>query len=726
MSDLLRLGRRIADLEDQLHAAVTAPQLAYSSIPDGAIDQTVSVPTEEVDADGNVIYRTEVASRFGMQDDGSNTVVSFTGPTPPRPVGHTVTAGPESLSVEWFGEFEDRIEPYMDHDYVAVHVGTTAGFAPMAATLKGTIRAWQGEALSVPLSPGTYFVSLVAVSAAGIWSAPSPYAEGAPVSVLQRLTDVEAEAAAARALAIAADNKAIAAQADATTALTAANGVSQIHYATVAPAPSDGKDGDTWYVRAAGSQAITAVYEKVSGSWSERRLTSAVIDSLDAGKITTGTLAAGASITTGSASGTHTVLGASALQVWRPDPDGVPQVTASFGGATADEMRFVDSVTGLERAAISSDGTVRADTVDADVLLTQGESVRDLLSELPRGLQRVHQVPNGDRSISYTTTRGEYGVSRVICPVTPGRTYRVTLDGIINMTTLGASTNNCETRLRYTTDGTAPLITSAVMAQSFKRWYISLAGEFKPIFASSIIRIPAGCTTLQVASTIKANTPGAVFQAKSQAGYAWTMMVEDLGVDWDGLADDGAITAAGGGGGETPPDNTNPVTRTVQYGISASRSWKGSSVSDDNGYLRHGVYSSTQRSMLAFHSQMLSDMPGATISRVRVRLKAEHWYNNNGGATNVGAHSYTTLPSGFSRLTTYTQTIPTWTSKTGVQWFDLPSSWFAGINGSSPNGVIRGLTFGDGDSGISNYGYFNGDPSSAASVRPIIEVTFTK
>ena len=281
MGALERLADRLNQLEATVSALSGTPQLAASSIVQGAISQTELVDSGEVDDLGVTVYTEREVSRYGLQPDGSNTLVVLDGPRPPRPTMPHVTGGPGFLSVEWTGEFEDRTEAYADHDYVAVHVGDTAGFTPNAGTLAASIRSLSGESVVVHVDPGTWFVSLVAVSQAGIWSEPAPFTTGEPgtasgVDVTARemaqaaqdaadaaatqAVDAKARAAESRALAAAvsaaanlADGRAIEAAMRADVVLVSADGKTRITYSRNPPGNAGGRSGDTWFqVDAAG------------------------------------------------------------------------------------------------------------------------------------------------------------------------------------------------------------------------------------------------------------------------------------------------------------------------------------------------------------------------------------------------------------------------------------------------------------------------------------------
>lgn len=265
--EVSRLAARLAGIERQV-SSLSAPRLAHSSIVDGAVDQVETVDTGDIDELGNPVFREQLVSRYGRQPDGSNTLVVLDGPQPPRPVAPTVTGGPGFLAVAWNGQFEDREEPYLDHDYVAVHASQTEGFVPHAGTLVASIRSTVGESLAVPISEGTWHVSLVAVAQSGRWSEPAPYTEGEPgtasgvdvtaremAAAAQSAADVAARRAAeSRALADEvsaaanlADNRAIEALMFGTTSFLSADGKTRVTYSLDPPNGAGGSVGDTWF-----------------------------------------------------------------------------------------------------------------------------------------------------------------------------------------------------------------------------------------------------------------------------------------------------------------------------------------------------------------------------------------------------------------------------------------------------------------------------------------------
>jgi hypothetical protein len=98
-------------------------------------------------------------------------------------------------------------------------------------------------------------------------------------------------------------------------ALQAANGKSAVTYSLADPQAGvvGTRAGDVWFTRTAAG-LITAQWEWDGDSWEPRLFTDALFTTITAGKIATGTLAAGVSITAGNPAGNRLVLSATGIQ----------------------------------------------------------------------------------------------------------------------------------------------------------------------------------------------------------------------------------------------------------------------------------------------------------------------------------------------------------------------------------------------------------------------------
>ncbi|NHN55766.1 hypothetical protein G9U51_08250 [Calidifontibacter sp. DB0510] len=336
-----RLAREIADLR-KAQAAQNAPQLAASSIEDGAI--------EAYDRDG------QLTLRVGLQHDGTHTNAVLAGPPPPAPAGLTATGGQLSATATWDGTFVGGAVAPMDLARIEVHTTTAAVLlpdtGPGSQTRVGTIEAPAGASVTFAAAPGEVWVWLVARSQAGKVSPPAGPAKVTVTSAVdpaifaqltkdleaararladaeQRLTAAQAELDAndgriTQALAdIAANKTAIsdamaglaaaqvdlyqpggtvdqikttltAAQVTADAAQTTASGKNQILWSTAdAPVSAAGtRTGDVWnkYVLAGNKTTIVASWTSDGTSWKPSGISETYVPQIAIGTGTYGEL----------------------------------------------------------------------------------------------------------------------------------------------------------------------------------------------------------------------------------------------------------------------------------------------------------------------------------------------------------------------------------------------------------------------------------------------------
>lgn len=171
------LADEINGLKKQVAGIANKPQLAHSSIEDGAVD--------EYDADGTLV------SSIGRQFDGTHVAVSLAGPTPPTPTAPTVAPRIGGLTVRWNGAFVDAdgatdilIVAPQDFSRVEVHASTDPAFtAEFADTLLGTIETPRGTDVPVSLPHGTYYVRLVTRTLSGKRGEASAVSSGVVVPI---------------------------------------------------------------------------------------------------------------------------------------------------------------------------------------------------------------------------------------------------------------------------------------------------------------------------------------------------------------------------------------------------------------------------------------------------------------------------------------------------------------------------------------------------------------
>lgn len=163
MSAIDDLARRLARLEKQQLAA-SSPQLAYSSIENGALrahDDTLGETMQ-----------------IGLQWDGTYAPTVSRGPIPPTPSNPIVGDATEAIIVGWDGTFTDGNVAPMDFLRVDVHIGTVDTFTPDHTNRYATFASPSGGTTGIHLAYGTYWVKLVCWTLAGKVSLPSVAIEG--------------------------------------------------------------------------------------------------------------------------------------------------------------------------------------------------------------------------------------------------------------------------------------------------------------------------------------------------------------------------------------------------------------------------------------------------------------------------------------------------------------------------------------------------------------------
>lgn len=165
------IGRELHQLRTRLEQAERSARLSHASL-----DGTAITVKDTAGA---------VRGAIGMQPDGTLGIIAVDGPPPGAPTAPVVTPSIGGLRIVWDGALADGSTLPADFDHVAVHVSTTDGFTPSAATFVGTITK-SGDGGMLPVTPLPYtahYVVLTAVNSSGIAGPPSAQTTATPVQV---------------------------------------------------------------------------------------------------------------------------------------------------------------------------------------------------------------------------------------------------------------------------------------------------------------------------------------------------------------------------------------------------------------------------------------------------------------------------------------------------------------------------------------------------------------
>lgn len=752
--EVRRLAAEIAGLRKEVRAATTTQQLGYSSIENGGrILIKDSAGREVMDIGGN--------------PDGSFGATPRIGPTPPQPTAPLLVPTPAGITVRWDGEYLDSLMTPDDFSRVEVHLSDDPEFTALSAVdLVGTIESPRGgDVVVTKLDPETtYYVVLVARNTAGGRGPNSPvsFAQSLPhpdgPGTQEALTKAEeaklkADAAKAKADAVtatanAANDAAMDAQNKATMALTAADGKTRVTWSPNYPPwigrwnLADGEHtflevspeeaalhspGDVWFL-VDGTNLHSVLYqwiftdnsETTNGpGWNAAKMASSVIATLTAGKITTGTLNAATTITTGDPDGNHTEIGQGGLRVFKTNADGDPVTTVNVGGAAEDTIQIVDPESGATRAGFFSDGSMLAQSASVFQLDVGGQSFGDMynpddvLWNFPRGRIAGFAMPVD--SASFT---GLGDVAELYFLMEPGRLYKITASGNFFKTHAGMY----RVQMRYSMDGSDPASYTGNQNQ--------IAMGF---FQTSIPNIHSHTTISGWARSSSYQSMRVVLLIQNFSGGGtvryfadppgW-MHVDDMGPvpytpsqTWT----DGAMRTTAGGA--TAPDTANDAKRkyTRVYAPTWSRTWRDGSHRTDTSDMVQGTYGGRANyAAVGFGSQIANDVGNGTVISASLRLSANSWYSSAGGTAIIGNHGQSGVPASFpGGSATITRQ---WKAKSGIQSIPIPSAWLPYL----ASGAHRGYTLGDGaSSSTAYYGRFDG-ATAASSLRPQLTVTYQK
>jgi len=342
--------------------------------------------------------RVRAVSAAGVSGDWADVALTTTNPgvTLGAPSTPVLTQNAGVVSAEWDGLI-GGFAPPPEFKYLQVNVSDVASVGPYDSS--GQQLESAGSASLTPGPGVTIFVKFNGVDRLGNVGPSSAWAsitadvfddgyfhdlatalldaELDVIALQDDLDDAEADIAAAQADIIAAQADADAAAAAASGAQATANGRNRVFYQNVSPSTPIGyNNGDLWFVVSGG--IVTEEWHYLSGAWNQVTLGNQVIANLDAGKITTGFLAAaridaGTIIATMIAAGAITTakIAAGAVTTTELAAGAVTAVKIAAGTITANEI-----ATGAITAAKILAGAIDGMLITGATIRTSGSNPR--------------------------------------------------------------------------------------------------------------------------------------------------------------------------------------------------------------------------------------------------------------------------------------------------------------------------------------------------------------
>ena len=334
-----------------------------------------------------------------------------------------------------------------------------------------------------------------------------------------------------------------------------------------------------------------------------------------------------------------------------------------------------------------------------DRLTVGGDSLEDLIAQLPRGVRawgELTQNSDYDVDTNYYARRGE-----VQTILEPDRLYRISLSPHYIQTNYGTNTTAVE-ELRYSWD-LDPIhrelnprsnnyrgvqyrhhITSGnVYVQTGIEFILSTAGQ-------------SGNRFFWVMWLLRPEHGTAAIRVLARSDYSPIMMVEDIGPAQAGLLkrwNDAALPSGGSGSQDTTP--------TIQR---YTKTWGAGGYGGDvrNGAVYQGTYSSygNRWGGWIFSSAMRSDLSGSTIEKFEVYLENAHWYYGSGGTARIVPNDGSYKGVNFGNTSIESANWPRYAGR----WVTIPSSWYPYI----VNGTYKGVSTYTSNRSLTYYGQFKG------------------
>jgi hypothetical protein len=236
-------------------------------------------------------------------------------------------------------------------------------------------------------------------------------------------------------------------------------------------------------------------------------------------------------------------------------------------------------------------------------------------------------------------------------------------------------------------------------------------------FGSKLLGNDVGGPVVDMRLLLSVDPENGNVSVSASAGAPTELWVEDIGPF---IPDTGIDRTSTGG---TPPPTLKTYTTTWTSTTACSYMGNGSKDSSQGSAdMKQGYssYDGDSKSLWIFPSSMYSTLSGVTsdanITKVRIYLYANFWYNNSGGTALLKRHGYTSVPGSSPSMTTL-ESSSSW-PKPGGRWVDITTD--SGVKAALRSGSFRGI--GVGPAGSTSHTYYGRFNKSGAK----IEVTYKK
>lgn len=320
----------------------------------------------------------------------------------------------------------------------------------------------------------------------------------------------------------------------------------------------------------------------------------------------------------------------------------------------------------------------------------RGEELGDLLERAPRGVVAFSQCADG------TSTTTENDVLELSVDMDANRQYaiRTSLIGI------GGGSTNGGIVIRYTTDGSAPGLSSPIMA------YCTNSAQDRKVQIDTVTIRPTAQTLRLLLTVISFSGTATLVHDFAEGDISMWVVDEGIAVQNTGIPD--------------PLSGSSPVLeyRTFDVGFTDIRSYESDGSYHNNTLMYQGKVPGFNSRRVGWNwfnigsagSASIADLSGVPAGQLvylDAYLSYPHWYNSGGGICVLGYHNVAAVPAigaGEPGGGIVDKRQETYTARNQGRWFTL---FGTDIGNAILAGTFRGFLTGDHSINTSTtfYGY---------------------
>jgi len=394
--------------------------------------------------------------------------------------------------------------------------------------------------------------------------------------------------------------------------------------------------------------------------------------------------------------------------------------TMNLTGAGAGGNYLTIQNAGVAMVQLTADGNITGlGTGSFGALEVGGDALDTIIDKRGRGMQTHWGVLASSQTIGSGATAA---VMEMAVEVEAGRHYELHVSNLL--VNNAGTTGYWQSQIRD--GGTSPPTTSStILAYGSTPAAQGAFVDVGPIIrgfrgvasggSAAARTLDAGIHRLLICVNNQSGASGSIY---SSAGTNW---VEATFVDLGPVTADTGVSQSGSGGGTSLKLTYQPVYNATfgqTYDGDGSKNTATANLGQGLRSAQHG----NERSVIGFPSTtIISDLSGATVSKIEVYLVYYYWYYGQGTAV-IGSHSLggTTAPTTFTGGTPNLIQSAAWRSGFG-KWVDITASHPAA---SWAAGTIRGIMLGPGST--TSKSYVGAAQGVSSPHPPLLRFTYVK